>query len=149
MAAAEALQSQPSPLNDQALLDCVALATHAADAAASSATRRLRRQPISPAAGRAQAPRGYADLIIIGFGAEIPALARLGLIAPAGQGLWRLLAPCRFGGARQPLTVALAAATAAAQVLSGRLPHLCISTRSFALSGADGLSEGSARPASP
>lgn len=123
------------PLDDQGLLDCVALAAHAADAAARSAARRLRREP-ALANERAPGPRGYADLIIIGFGAEIPALARLGLIAPLGQGLWRLLAPCRFGSARQPLTVALAAATAAAQVLSGRLPHLCIGTRSFALSGA-------------
>ncbi|MBT9495216.1 MAG: hypothetical protein IV107_23335 [Paucibacter sp.] len=130
------MQEQRSPLSDQALLDCVALAAQAAEAAARSAARRLRRQPLSPTAGRTQVPHGYADLIIIGFGAEIPALARLGLIAPAGQGLWRLLAPCRFGSARQPLTVALAAAAAAAQVLSGRLPHLCIGTRSFALSGA-------------
>ncbi len=131
--------------------DCLLRATRAADTAARSANKRLRRQQ-SQAVGHCAIPSGYVELIIVGDGAEIPALARLGLIAPAGQGLWRLLAPCRFGGVNQPLAVALASAGAAAQVLSGHLPHLCISTRSFAITSAaaacgEVFSEASARPA--
>jgi len=132
MAVAELLRPTAALPSDAQLLDCFEQAMRAADAAAQLAGKRLRRQQcLSPQL--AEAPHGFADLLILGSSAELPALQRLGLIAPAGTGLWRVLGLSRHGGAGQPLAVAMASAQAAAQVLSSRLPRLCISTRSFGL----------------
>ncbi|MDT8999407.1 hypothetical protein RQP53_09030 [Paucibacter sp. APW11] len=136
MAVAELLRPVEPP-GDAQLLACHARALAAAELAGQRALRCWQQQGRQPGGaqglqrGAQQQARGYADLLIVGHSAELPALQRLGLIEVAGAGLWRVLGMDRFGGHTMPLPVALAAAQAAAQVISAQLPRLCISTRSF------------------